>query len=322
MKYFIYPKKPGHKNMPGLSNVKRLVEFFSLNDERYNQEEYKEVERKLLFFDIDGTITTGGGTNVSARVREAICRARHNGHLAFISTGRSEAFVDKEIKEIGFDGWIFSAGGKVLYEDKLISDNALAPETVYSLINIFSNNKNVFYLLEGSHENFSGNMENIMHSESYEKNSLNSETKRLFSQLQRSGKKNAEKYDNTPIYKVSFFSFQKENFTQIVEQIKPYGKVVTFEKINPDSQIWSGEINDWNVSKGMALHQICKFLGVEKKNTIAFGDSMNDAEIIQAAEIGIAMGNASNDLKGIANQICESVKEDGIALALERLKII
>ena len=52
---------------------------------------------------------------------------------------------------------------------------------------------------------------------------------------------------------------------------------------------------------------------------MAFGDSMNDAEMLLAAGIGVAMGNAEQRVKDLADQVCESCDEDGVAKELERM---
>ena len=53
--------------------------------------------------------------------------------------------------------------------------------------------------------------------------------------------------------------------------------------------------------------------------SIAFGDSMNDAEMLLAAGIGVAMGNAEPEVKELADRVCESVDDDGVARELERM---
>ena len=55
---------------------------------------------------------------------------------------------------------------------------------------------------------------------------------------------------------------------------------------------------------------------------IAFGDSMNDSEMLQTAGIGVAMGNASDAVKALADLVCDCCECDGIAKALKQLDLI
>ena len=56
--------------------------------------------------------------------------------------------------------------------------------------------------------------------------------------------------------------------------------------------------------------------------TVAFGDSMNDYEMIEKAGCGVVMANGDEYLKTIADRICESVQEDGVVRELERMHLI
>ena len=63
--------------------------------------------RKILFFDIDGTLITDDGKRYFPdSAKEAIQKARENGHLAFINTGRVFCNVTEEIRSAGFDGFV------------------------------------------------------------------------------------------------------------------------------------------------------------------------------------------------------------------------
>ena len=73
------------------------------------------------------------------------------------------------------------------------------------------------------------------------------------------------------------------------------------------------------VNKGQGLRDICRVTGIAPEAAIAFGDSENDIEMLRAAGVGIAMGNADDGVKAVANQVTRSNNEDGIAAALEQL---
>jgi Cof subfamily protein (haloacid dehalogenase superfamily) len=76
------------------------------------------------------------------------------------------------------------------------------------------------------------------------------------------------------------------------------------------------------VSKGAALRRIAHMLGVARDEVIAFGDSHNDLDMLEFAGVGVAMGNASAEVKALADLITDSNEDDGIATALERLGVI
>ena len=77
------------------------------------------------------------------------------------------------------------------------------------------------------------------------------------------------------------------------------------------------EIFPKGMTKGRALSLICNKLGINIEETVAFGDQELDIPMIEAAGIGIAMGNAIQELKDKAAFITKSNNEAGIAYAIE-----
>ena len=72
------------------------------------------------------------------------------------------------------------------------------------------------------------------------------------------------------------------------------------------------EISPAGVSKAVGIQVLCDHLGLSVEQAIACGDEGNDREMILAAGLGVAMGNAAAALKEIADDICAPVSEDGI----------
>ena len=77
------------------------------------------------------------------------------------------------------------------------------------------------------------------------------------------------------------------------------------------------EITAGGASKGQALAALCAHLGIDIQDTMAFGDRDNDADMLLASGIGVAMGNAVPELKAVADFVTRSNDEDGIAHAIE-----
>ena len=84
------------------------------------------------------------------------------------------------------------------------------------------------------------------------------------------------------------------------------------------SQRFYYEIMPKGLSKGNSLLEIAKYYNIDQKDIIAFGDELNDETMIEVAGTGVAMGNAVEKIKEIADYITLSNDEDGIADYLEK----
>ena len=78
------------------------------------------------------------------------------------------------------------------------------------------------------------------------------------------------------------------------------------------------EINEKSANKGEALRFLCEHLGVDVSESMAFGDGSNDRSMIEAAGIGVAMANADESLRDIADCITDTNDNDGVAKAIRR----
>ena len=79
------------------------------------------MERKLIFLDIDGTLTPAGSNVPPKSALDAIGKARRNGHLVFLCTGRNPGMM-APVLAYGFDGAVAAAGGYVFAGDEVLFD--------------------------------------------------------------------------------------------------------------------------------------------------------------------------------------------------------
>lgn len=79
------------------------------------------------------------------------------------------------------------------------------------------------------------------------------------------------------------------------------------------------EVLPEGVSKAWGLAKLCAELGVEQHEVLAFGDALNDVELLVWAGRGVAVANAVPDARAVADEITASNEEDGVAIVLERL---
>ena len=73
------------------------------------------------------------------------------------------------------------------------------------------------------------------------------------------------------------------------------------------------------INKGQGIRDICGVLGISPAEVISFGDAANDIPMLREAGMGVAMGNAADEVKAAADMVTLSNNEDGIAAALEKL---
>lgn len=274
---------------------------------------------KLLFFDIDGTLAYPRSNPSSATV-EAIRSARAEGHKVFLSTGRTRESVPEAVTEIGFDGGIFSAGGLAVCGDIVVC-RCFMPDFLVQRVRSLLCDDTIFYKLETAEGIFtSENGREIL--AQIDISNAGSEMQRFYEDLFFNKKlRPISQYGGQPVYKISFFSTDRTTVEHLDALLQGSAKVVFFENLVRDFPLTSGEISDFSVNKGLALRNICRYLGKTESDCIAFGDSMNDEEILKAAGLGIAMGNAEERLKALADMVCDSCENDGLAKALHGLNL-
>lgn len=273
--------------------------------------------KKLIFLDIDGTIAMPG-TPPSPATVDAIRQARRNGHWVFLSTGRALCNIDPAIAAIGFDGGIYHAGGRVLLGDQMIVDIPLTQPRLQELLTHLTELDMTFHL-EAASSQYSSWAE---WSEFDSIQTGSTELLRQVLQRRRANSKPLPEYQGEPVYKIAIMSRSKEQRTRLRNRLPSWAKLVWFDELLPDVPVTAGEVSDGAVSKATAMAELCRRLHANADDCIAFGDSMNDAEILAAAGIGVAMGNSDAQIKQIADRVCESCAEDGIAKEFQRLKLI
>ncbi len=81
---------------------------------------------------------------------------------------------------------------------------------------------------------------------------------------------------------------------------------------------WLVETTAPGVDKGSGLRRLCELLGIDIRRVMAVGDSDNDIPMLEAAGFGVAMGNASDPVKAVADWIAPSIDDEGAAVAMRR----
>lgn len=276
--------------------------------------------KKAIFLDVDGTLTRPIG-DVSPKVQEAIKRARDKGHYVFLCTGRNKAGI-RSFLPIGFDGVICSAGGYIEIEGKVIAEHFLSHHDVEEARRLFEKN-HVLYNLEATHMTFQDRQMNEIFVGQQMNEHQNSELERLLkAQKERFNQHSLQEFDQNPvpIHKMCFIAENMEQLHKPQAQLSDRYHFVIHELFSQG--LINGEIIHKSMDKGKAVQKVAEYLNIPLEDTIGFGDSMNDYEMIQTCGIGVVMANGSQELKQYATCICESVQNDGIYYELKRQQLI
>lgn len=120
-----------------------------------------------------------------------------------------------------------------------------------------------------------------------------------------------------PLQKLQMF-FKPEDLLERERQLRRIPEL--FPELTATTSVSNNiEINSVNAGKGKALAALARHLGIELADTVAFGDGTNDCEMLRMAGLGVAMANADPRVKAVADEICDTNNNAGVAQVIHRL---
>lgn len=276
---------------------------------------------KIIFLDVDGTLCNELG-KVPESAKEAIIKTHENGHDFFLCTGRSKAEIPEEVVQLPIRGMIGAGGGYCEVDGEVILHEVFDVIELRKLITFLEENEVEYYLESNQGLFASKNLRDRLSSlilKGTPKDSIEGQEKlqdiAWFLDLLI---EDQTKIDYGDVNKVSFIN-QTIPYEVIHEKYEGdfYMLRSTVPIFGPDS----GEIGIKNITKKTAIETVIQHLEKDKRETIAFGDGHNDLSMFEAVELGIAMGNAQDVLKDVADIVTLTHDEGGIAQALAELEL-
>lgn len=274
--------------------------------------------RKIIFLDIDGTLTTMGRNVPPDSAVEAIRKAQAAGHLVYLCTGRNYAMMAPLMK-YGFDGAVASAGGHIRCKEEVIYDCPMETELRDRTMQILAD-YGIFRTIECLDQAFTdGGLKEALAKRGTADGS--SELLRWHEAIEKElNIQPMEQYRGQKIYKIVVMSESGEKLMDAYRLLEK-----DFQLCMQDfdgNGFANGELINRRFNKGTAVERVCQYLGIPVEDSVAFGDSMNDKDMIERAGLGIAMENGSPYLKQAADDICPPMDEDGIYRAFEKHGLI
>lgn len=267
------------------------------------------MNEKLIFLDVDDTLFSNTTSSVPPSAIKGIKAAQKNGHKVLINTGRPYSYFEKEILAIGFDGFLCSNG-----------------------LDLRIGSQTVFY--KGLPEDVGKEMERLA-LKNHIKGSLQGHDHLYFTDHDMEFHPHygymIECYDRNPYMPHSFSWDDAQN----------YEKLSCFSKTSEDMQNFIKDLDQMEFPfdyvritdlhyemlpkgyhKGTAVEFAADYFGKTTDDCYAFGDSNNDREMLETAKYGIAMGNACEELKALADYITIGIDDDGLYHGLKHFQLI
>jgi len=266
--------------------------------------------RKLIVSDIDGTLLRSD-KHVSEKTKSKIFELIEAGHVFAIATGRMHGAGKIITREVDYDGYLISCNGAVVKHLKtgeviqaIELDKSLAAEVVkvceaygayYHLYDI-----EAIYASANQHlaQKYADGMAKLPESFRF-KVEFPLDVPALVGKV--------------PIYKIGLYHEEPEQFSAVMEALKGIEGIETCKSLDTSFDVMAK-----GVTKATGIEAIRRHYGIPLEDVIAFGDNENDIDMISYAGVGVAMENATEALKSVANFVTMSNDEDGLVYALER----
>ena len=283
------------------------------------------MSKKIIFFDVDGTLVDVRPSReyIPESTIRAIKETRKKGNLCFLCTGRSKAEIYPYILDVGFDGIIGAGGGFVEIGDKILYHKQVSLNEVTHVVDFFDTNGFDYYVeSNGGHyasKNLIPRLERIIYGDlENDPNAvkLKEESPSHFIEALKEG------YDlhRTDVNKICFLEHDAFPFETVYKEFEKEFNVIhcTVPMFGDNS----GELSVPGVNKQYAIDKLIKHLNIPKENTYAYGDGLNDIDMLEYCQYGIAVGNAKEALKEIADEVTEDIAEDGIYNSMKKHGLI
>lgn len=257
---------------------------------------------KAVFFDIDGTLVSFNTHQIPDSAVKAIKQLQTNGIKVFIATGRHLAAINNT-GDLEFDGYITLNGGYCYAgRNKTIYKRPLPKEDIRNLVHYLEEEGTFPCVFVREHDFFI--------------NYKDETTDALFGMLNLpiSTVMPARHAPDEEVFQLIAF-FEGKQKEQIMTSVMPHCEATSWHPSFAD-------VVPQGSSKSVGIDKIIEYYGLSLHETMAFGDGGNDISMLKHAGIGVAMGNAKDDVKQQADYITTSVDQDGIANALRHFKLI
>lgn len=261
---------------------------------------------KLFVTDLDGTLLSKDH-KISSRNREALQMLVDSGYEIAFCSGRILSSVKSLAEPLGFvDFHIANNGAVVSYKNEIIYEKALDYPKLRKIVDLaYENDKNYHMYDKDTYYSDLYKPNRLVHMKRDDGDGYHVKVRchpDILSDIIQ---------EKISIYKITLhMSFINE--PEIFNKVSELENLAVYM-----SGAWSSDIMEAGISKGNAIKQIELNLDKKYDKIVAIGDHQNDIDMVQYADVGIAMGNAIDELKEVSDYITDSNEDDGFYKAVK-----
>ena len=264
---------------------------------------------KLLIVDIDGTLIGKDGT-ISAEDRDALAKAGDLGIQVSLSTGRVVQACLSIMRQLLLDGYhIFFDGALVSNPEngKEVYVKPISEELVRQIVEFVHQNEIGIDFYSATHYFAEGE-------------TWATDIRRRFFGIEPTIVDFSKLWQKERIIKGTLVVRSAEEKAKADSLRRQFKSSLSFSRTKTPAYPEVDFINVVapDVSKGKALEALASFLGISMNEVIAIGDGTNDISLLSSVGLAVAMGNASGEVKAVADHITLDVDHSGVAAAIKR----
>ena len=238
------------------------------------------------------------------KTKESFQKLKENGHLVFIASGRAKCLVPESVKALKPSGYLLANGAYAEIDGEIIFSDTMTKDMKREIIS-FAEENDCAYYLETADDIYTGDIGLPLH------------------------QKFAKAWDVCDCYRddgynedlginIGMLAIKEDD--GLVNKV--YDRLLPYVNVNRHGLMYSFDLNIKGMSKGLGIQKILDKLNIAKDDSYAFGDGYNDIEMFETVGHGIAVKNAVDDLKKVAEDITLDVIDDGFTYGLKKYRLI